>query len=222
MNWLKAFVTSSVGRKYLMAATGLFLCLFLVIHLAGNMLLYVGDEAYNDYAHKLHDNPEFLILAEVLLYAAFIVHIVVAIGLQVWNRSGRDRRYAYVQSKREDRVLQGSLPTPDRTMFLTGFIGLMFIIVHVSDFKFEFRWETIAELDPYEKARLIVADFGRGLIYLVGSLVLAIHVTHGLQSSLQSLGWNHPKYMPTIRKISWIFGLVVAVGFGSFPVMAWL
>jgi succinate dehydrogenase / fumarate reductase cytochrome b subunit len=221
LNWLKAFFVSSVGRKYVMGATGLFLCFFLVVHLAGNLLLYVGEETYNDYAHKLHSTPEFLYLAETLLYAALGLHIAFAVCLQFENWEARPQRYAFAQSKRKDRVLSANLPTPDKTMFLTGLIALLFIIVHVSDFKFEIGWhEALGSAEPFAKARIIVSNWLRVIIYLIGSTVLGIHVMHGLQSAFQSLGWNHSKYMPTIRYLSWIFGLVVIFGFGSFPVMA--
>lgn len=223
MNWLKAFLFSSVGRKYLMGATGLFLCFFLVVHLAGNLLLYVGADAYNGYAHKLHSNEEFLVIAEVLLYTAFVIHISYGVCLQFQNRSARANRYALQRSKRRDRVLNDAMPTPDKTMFLTGLIVLLFIAVHLSDFKFEINWrETLEQAEPFAKARVIVGNLLRGIIYLIGSIVLGIHVSHGLQSSFQSLGLNHPKYTPTIRYVSWLFGIVVAMGFGSFPVVAWI
>lgn len=223
MNWLKAFLFSSIGRKYLMGATGLFLCFFLVVHLIGNLLLYVGKETYNEYAHKLHSNPEFLILAEVLLYTAFAIHIAYGICLQFQNRGARQERYAFQQSKRADRVLSQAVPTPDKTMFLTGLFILFFLAVHLSDFKFEILWkEALENADPFAKARIIVSNVTRGLIYLSGSFILGIHVSHGLQSSFQSLGLNHPKYTPTIRCLSLIFGVVVALGFGSFPIVAWI
>lgn len=221
MNWLKAFLFSSVGRKYLMGVSGLFLCFFLVVHLIGNLLLYVGQETYNEYAHKLHSNPEFLVLAEVLLYTAFVLHIGYGISLQFKNAEARPTGYAMKQSKRKDRILAGPVPTPDRTMFITGLVVLMFLAVHLSDFKFEIGWrDSLGEVDPFTKARVIVSNAVRGLIYLVGSVVLGIHVSHGLQSSFQSLGWSHPKYTPAIRKISFLFGIIVALGFGSFPIVA--
>jgi len=206
-----------------MGATGLFLCFFLVVHLIGNLLLYVGEGTYNEYAHKLHDNPEFLILAEVLLYTAFAVHIAYAFRLLFLNRAARNDGYAMQQSKRKDRVLSPVVPTADKTMFVTGLVVLFFLAVHLSDFKLEIGWrETLAGAEPFAKARLIVSNMVRGLIYLVGSLVLGIHVSHGLQSSLQSLGLNHPKYTPSVRYASWLFGVIVAIGFGSFPVVAWI
>lgn len=222
MNWLKTFLTSSVGRKYLMGVTGLFLCFFLVMHLSGNFLLFIGEETYNNYAHMLHSNEELLMIVEVVLYVALVGHILVAVGLQPWNRAARGQRYAFVQSKRDDRVLHGSLPTPDRTMLLSGIVVLLFLIVHLSDFKFEWGWSELQDGNAAAKAKVIVSDGIRGAIYIVGSLVLGIHVAHGLQSAFQSLGLNHSKYTPTIRRLSWVFGLIVGLGFGCFPVVGWL
>ncbi|WP_437203688.1 succinate dehydrogenase cytochrome b subunit [Planctomicrobium sp. SH664] len=222
MNWLKAFFTSSVGRKYVMAFTGLFLCFFLVVHLGGNLLLYVGEGVYNEYAKKLHASPELLIPAEILLYVSLALHIGLAIGLQVSNQAARKQGYSLAESKRGDRIVLSGW-TPDQTMLLTGMIVLVFIIVHVSDFKFEIGWRAaLEESEPFAKARVIVSTASRGLIYLIGSVVLGYHVSHGLQSAFQSLGWNHSKYTMGIRYASWIFGFVVAVGFGSFPVVAWI
>lgn len=217
MNWLKAFLSSSVGRKFLVGLTGLFLCFFLVVHLAGNLLLYVGNGSlYNEYAHKLHANEEFLIVAETLLFGAFAVHIVIAAWLTAGNVAARRKRYAETLTKRDDRILNSF--TPDKTMFLTGFFVLAFLIVHLSDFKFEVGWSELEHATPYQKATTVLANFWRQGIYLVGAVFLGYHVSHGFQSAFQSLGLNHPKYTGCLRKLSLVFGLVVALGFGSFPV----
>lgn len=219
MHWLKAFLTSSVGRKFVVGLTGLFLCFFLVVHLAGNLLLYVGVDAYNEYAHKLHSNEELLIIAETLLFAALIGHILIAAGLTFTNwRNARNKSYRTFDSKREDRTTPMSF-APDQTMMLTGLFVLIFLICHLSDFKFGLGWENLGEsYSPAQKALLVLENTWRQGIYLVGVLFLGYHVSHGLQSAFQSLGLNHPKYMPTIRRLSVLFGLVVAIGFGSFPI----
>lgn len=216
MSWLIAALSSSVGKKLVMGITGLFLCLFLVIHLAGNLLLYVGAETYNDYAHKLHSMPEFLVTAEIFLYTAFAFHIALAISLVMQNRAARQKSYALKQTKVDDRIVNFGW-TPDSTMALTGSIVLLFLIVHLSDFKFESFWDgQLDELEPFDKAKLILGDTTREVIYLIGSLVLAVHVGHGFASAFQSLGLNHPRYNSTIKLLSRLFAIVVAVGFGSF------
>ncbi|MCA8993713.1 MAG: hypothetical protein KDA88_17120 [Planctomycetaceae bacterium] len=220
MSWLTAALKSSVGRKFLMGLTGLFLCLFLVVHLAGNLMLYVGPETYDEYAHKLHSNAELLVIAEVALFAAFAVHIALAISLTQTNNAAREQEYAVKQTKVPGRTLNLLGMTPDNTMVITGLVVFLFLIVHLSDFKFEWAWgDQLDGLEPYAKAKFILADAGRVLIYVVGTIVLGVHVAHGLASAFQSIGFNHPKYTPTIKGASRIFGVVVALGFGSIPVV---
>lgn len=219
--WLVAALKSSVGRKFVMGLTGLFLCFFLVVHLSGNLLLYVGPEVYDDYAHKLHGVfGEFLLISQVLLYLAFALHIWLAITLTISNRAARASGYAMKQSKVEGRVLQPGGWTPDNTMMITGLVVFAFLAVHLGDFKFETWWgEDLEKMEPFAKAVVILAEPSRWIIYGLGSIVLGIHVSHGLASAFQSLGLNHPKYTPTVRFASVIFGIIVALGFGTLPLL---
>ena len=220
MNWLSAALKSSVGRKFLMGITGLFLCFFLVVHLAGNLMLFVGQETYDEYAHKLHSNAELLVIAEILLFAAFAVHILLAVSLTFTNNDARRQGYAVQRSKVPGRTFNFLGMTPDNTMVISGLIVFLFLTVHLSDFKFEWAWGSQLEtLQPYEKAQVILADAGRVIVYVIGSLVLGVHVSHGFASAFQSIGLNHPKYTPTIKTLSRAFGIVVALGFGSIPVV---
>lgn len=219
MSWLLNALKSSVGKKFIMGGTGLFLCFFLVVHLAGNLLLYVGEDVYNRYAHALHANPAFLITAEVILYLAFAGHIGIALTTIQENLAARPVRYGHPRkSKVPGRTLNVLGLTPDSTMAITGAIVLLFIIVHVADFKFGIGWGG-DEQEPFAKAKLILGDMTRKIVYLVGSLILGVHVSHGLASAFHSLGMNHPKYTPILRKVTTVFAIVVAVGFGSFA--AW-
>ncbi|REJ97268.1 MAG: succinate dehydrogenase [Planctomycetota bacterium] len=216
---MTAALRSSVGKKFVMGITGLFLCGFLVIHLAGNLLLYIGDgTVYNEYAHKLHSNPILLFVAEVILFAGFLIHIYLAIVTNRENRAARGVRYAVKKTKREDRTVNLFGWTPDTTMFASGAVILGFLVVHLSDFKFGdiVHGERIAGLEPADKARILMSDAIRAGIYLVGSIFVGIHVSHGFWSAFQSLGVNHPKYNDWIRKVGIAFAIIVAVGFGSF------
>ena len=217
MSWLTAALNSSVGKKCVMGGTGLFLCFFLVIHLAGNLLLYAGAESYNHYADALHSNVPFLIVAEGLLYTAFVLHIYLAISTNRSNHAARGRGYAQKQTKREDRTVNVFGWTPDTTMFVTGAIVLAFIIIHLNDFRFPVIGRSLtAEMSPFDKAAFLMGSSIRGAVYIGGCLVLGVHVSHGLQSAFQSLGLNHPKYTPLIKYASWVFAFIVAIGFSSF------
>lgn len=210
---------SSVGRKFVMGLTGLFLCLFLVIHLGGNLLLYVGPAAYNSYAHALHDQQAFLLLSQVLLYAALALHIALAFKLTFSNIAARFTSYRTKASKRTDRTVAAAI-APETWMLRSGAIVLLFLVVHLIDFKFEFGWGAVLEgHSPYDKAGVILRDLGRATVYVLGSIVLGVHVSHGLASSLQSLGVNHDQYNGCIKWTSVIFGWIVAIGFASFPVV---
>lgn len=216
MSWLTAALKSSVGKKCVMGGTGLFLCLFLVIHLAGNLLLYVGAESYNEYAHALHANPALIAVAEVILYAGFIAHIYLAITTNRANHEARGHEYAVKQTKRRDRTVNVFGWTPDTTMFVTGAVVLAFLLVHLNDFSWELIGADSGEMEPYDKAAHLMGNAVRGGVYLVGCLFLGVHVAHGFQSAFQSLGLNHPQYTPLVKRVSIVFAFVVAIGFSSF------
>jgi succinate dehydrogenase / fumarate reductase cytochrome b subunit len=220
LNWLARALSSSVGKKYVMGLTGLFLCLFLVVHLAGNLLMYVGPEAYNHYAHNLHDNAELLLIVQVLLYAAFLAHLIIAITLTKQNAAARGQKNAVVKSKIEGRQLYQLGLSPDSTMFITGVIILAFTIYHVAEIKFEMLYgESFEARNPYDQAMYALDQGLTQLVYTIGSLFVGIHVSHGLYSACQSIGFNHPKYTPCIQWFSKVFGFIVAIGFASFGIM---
>ena len=220
MSWVTDALKSSVGKKCVMGLTGLFLCFFLVVHLAGNLLLYAGAEKYDAYAHALHNNPALLIVAEVFLYAAFITHIYLAFVTNRENHEARGNPYAMKQSKRADRVVNIFGWAPDTTMFVTGAVILGFLIIHLNDFSWTlFGGEALIGKEPFEKAVYLMRDPVRAAIYLVGSLFLGVHVAHGLQSAFQSLGVNHPRFRVPLRRTSIVFGFIIAIGFASFS--AW-
>lgn len=213
-------MSSSIGKKVLMAITGLLLCGFLVAHLGGNLLLFKSPESYNEYAHALHHQEVLLIFAEIGLLVLFVVHIYLGLKTKQENSDARPIPYAMRQSKME----QGPMAAPaSNVMFGTGIIVLLFLIIHLSDFRFELRntlTDSAAVEQPYEKAARLLKDPLTAISYIIGSLVLGYHVLHGFQSAFQTLGLNHPKYTPFIKTVSLIFAIVVGVGFASFPIWA--
>lgn len=217
MTSLLAVLRSSLGKKYVMGLTGLFLCLFLLIHLGGNILLFVGAPAYNEYAHKLHSMPAFLIFSEVLLYGALLLHLYLAVATWLENNNARGPvGYSQRKTKIYHRILGIQ---PESMMFFTGAVMLAFMVVHVADFKFEIAWkDRIGEMEPFDKAGVILGDMTRKVIYVIGSLFVGVHVSHGFRSAFQSLGINHPKYNKLIDRSSIAFALIVAIGFASFPI----
>ena len=215
-NWFIRALSTSVGQKLVMGATGLLLCGFLAVHLAGNLLLFQGAEHYNKYAHKLHEN-ELLPVAEAGLLVLFVLHIILAFTTARWNTAARPIGYREKHSK-----LTGGLTIqPHNFMFVTGVIVLGFLLLHLTDMRlaeWNIRLTHNSAEQPADAALRVLKDPISATVYILGSLVLGFHLLHGFQSAFRSLGLNHPKYTPAIEKLGVIFSMVIAVGFASLPV----
>lgn len=211
MTWFLKVASSSIGKKQAMAVTGLGLCGFLLAHLAGNCLLYVGEEAFNGYARTLESMP-LLIPAEIALLALFVVHIGMALRVTIENRKARPIRYS-VSATKGARTLASS------TMWLTGLLTLIFVVLHLIHFKFI---DHAAHGGLY---RLVVERF-QSLPYVVWYVVavcaLGLHVGHGLGSAVRTLGFQHPRYSPCVEWCSRAFGVLVAVGFAALPIWVYV
>lgn len=215
--WLIRALSTSIGQKLVMALTGLLLCGFLVAHLAGNLFLFVGAEAYNDYAHALHKQEMLLMVAELGLVALFLTHIGLAISTFNMNRRARTHDYKEKQSKQGLTVLPAG--GASSFMFATGAVVLGFVILHVLDFTFE--WRNVDGFTPFEKAIVLLKNPLTAICYALGCTALGVHLVHGFGSALQTLGLNHPKYNTFVRWMSIAFGWAIAVGFISFVLWAW-
>jgi succinate dehydrogenase / fumarate reductase cytochrome b subunit len=200
-----------------MALTGLLLIAFVIIHLAGNLLLYVGFQDYNNYAHALHSKPAFVLVAEIGLLALFAAHILIAVQLTRENRSARAVGYQMRRSKQARTAA-----TPSALMFVSGAILLGFILLHLADFRFHLHNPGPEGEEPFAKALRLLQDPISAGVYFLGSLFLGWHLIHGFQSAFQSLGWNHSKYTPLVKKLGILLAVMVAIGFASFPVWAFL
>jgi len=221
VKWLVNALATSIGKKFVMGITGLLLCGFLAVHLAGNVFLYVGPGAYNGYAHSLHKQEGLIKIAEVGLVVLFLAHIVLAVRTSRDNRAARQSPYLVKVSKIENGDASKATKA-DSWMFVSGAIVLAFVLLHLWDFTFQQRSDLVYEgKEPFEKAVMILQtpiSFGA---YIVGSLILGWHLSHGFASAFQSLGIYHPKYNRLIRCVSIVFAIVVGLGFASFPLWAW-
>ena len=207
MNWLIQTLWSSIGKKLLMALTGLAFCGFLAGHLAGNLTIYGGKDAFNSYAEHLHALGPVLTLVEWGLLFLAVVHVCTGLTLFYQNFSARTSRY--VVNKRAGGRTIGSM-----TMPYTGILLLAFIIFHLMNFHFVDKTNTtIYQIvtQAFESPLYVV-------IYVLAMIVAAVHVSHGLWSAFQTIGANHIKYMPFIMALSIIFSLAVGFGFGIIPV----
>lgn len=220
LRWFFRLLSSSIGRKFVMGLTGLLLCGFLVAHLAGNLKLFLGAKAFNEYAHFLH-SLEILPVAEAGLLLLFLAHIYLAFVTAAGNTTARTDEYAMKQSKQPRGLLAFS---PSTWMFGSGAVVLGFILLHLIDIKFAMRpdIEYLDEHDPAAPFANTVAVLSNPIsqvFYVIGAIVLGFHLSHGFASAFQSLGLNHPKYTPLIKVVGCLFAFVIALGFASLPVL---
>ena len=207
MNWLLSTLGSAIGKKLMMAITGLGFCGFLAVHLAGNLTIYGGKDSFNSYSDHLHAWGPLVTLAELGLLAFALVHILIGAFLFYQNLKARPQRYSVNKSA-------GGRSLGSRTMPYTGVILMAFVIFHLINFHFVDKTGTTI----YE---LVSGAFNNPvyvIIYIIAVAIAAVHVSHGFWSAFQTMGANHPKYMPLIRKIGVAFSLIIGIGFGALPV----
>ncbi|MHB2026324.1 MAG: succinate dehydrogenase cytochrome b subunit [Elusimicrobiota bacterium] len=209
MRRLTQFFESSIAKKMTIALAGVLLFGFLLVHLAGNLFLLSGPEAFNDYASHLAQNP-ILPAAEIILLAIFLVHIGVSLAARSQNRGARPIGY-------EIHAGKGARTWGSRSMTYTALILLAFLVVHLKAFRFASN-----RSDLYA---LVMASFHSGfcvLFYIAAMGALALHLSHGLQSALQTFGFHHPRYTPLARKAGFCLAILISLGFAILPVWAYI
>ncbi len=218
-----ALLGSSLTKKYWMALTGLFLCLFLVVHLAGNLTLLdispEGQLRFNAYSHFMTTFPVIKVVS-YLLYASILFHAFDGILLAVQNRKARPQPYV-----KENRAANRSWASSN--MALLGTIILVFLVIHMRSFWYVMHWGEIGMDSAGNKDlwTVTVSAFQNPLytgFYVLCMAALAYHLLHGFQSAFQSLGLNHRRYTPVIRNVGVFFGVVVPVLFALLPVWLYL
>lgn len=235
-NLTKAF-SYSIGKKLIMGLTGLFLVTFLIEHLIGNMLILWGPVAYNSYAEFMGHNV-FIRVAEVVLFAGFIFHIVDGLLLARENRKARPVGYAVQGGKHNSTFWSRMMP-------VTGIVLLVFLVLHLTSFWVKARlgldvtfpapdssaWAN-PELLAYPESiglhpgtdfslwHKVIALFKvpwYSILYIVSMAFVGFHMVHGFQSAFQTLGVNHSKYTPKIKVAGYAFSVIVPLGFAIIP-----
>jgi succinate dehydrogenase / fumarate reductase, cytochrome b subunit len=218
---LLKYVKSSVGRKQLMGVTGIILYFFLFAHLVGNLGIFSGAEHYNSYGYLLlHTLGKLVIPMELGLIAALIVHVFLAIKLRAENKAARPVAYA-VKPNHGKKTLSST------TMMVTGSSILLFAIVHIAHFRYgAVTGHTMVTYDGVEMRDLygtLMEAFSHwwyaGAYVLVFTLIFT-HLAHGVQSSLQTLGFNHPKYTPAVKWIGLAYAACISGGFSLLAIWA--
>ena len=219
MSWLTTYFTSSIGKKVLLALPGLFLCVFLIGHLAGNLQLFisgeVGRQQFNEYAKFMTSNPAVKLLS-YLTYFSILFHAVWGIYIAKKNEKATATSYTYNQPGKNSTW-------QSRNMALLGVVTVVFIIIHLKTFWYEMHWGAIGnDVNGNQDLHTIVIvafkQWWYVLFYVISMIALGYHLLHGVQSAFQTLGLNHPKYTPIIKGCSTLFGIVVPLLFAIIPV----
>jgi len=208
MNWIINTFGTSIGKKLLMALSGACFIGFLLGHLGGNTTLYFGKEVFNSYAEHLHALGILVNIAEISLLTLLVIHVSTGITLFFQNLSARPQRYAV--DKRA-----GGRTWASATMPYTGVLILIFVIFHLINFHFV---EKTLDNTIFDIVATTFAQPSYMAFYIIAMIVVAFHVSHGFWSLFQTLGANHPKYMPIITKVGIILSLVFGIGFGLLPI----
>ncbi len=207
MGLIGSLYSSSVGKKSIMAASGLLLSFFLFTHLAGNSFAFLGREAFNAYAEQLHSWGILVSFFEIGLLALFLIHVLTGAILYFENLRARPSRYSVNTS-------EGGRSWGSRTMPYTGTIILIFIIVHLKNFHFTDKSVPIADL-----VREILSRPGLAFYYIFSLIALALHLSHGFWSLFQTMGLNHQKYNKLLLKGALVISILLSTVFILIPIL---
>ena len=224
MRWLIDFFSSSIGRKVIMSLTGLFLILFLVVHLIGNLQLLNNDggESFNVYTYFMTHNP-IIKTVSYGLYFFILLHAILGIVLYFKNNSAKGKKYAV--STNENAGIAA------KNMALLGTLIFAFLFIHMGDFWYKMKFTDQLNVanyggedmkDLYTQVSTVFTDPIWVGAYIIGMIVLAFHLWHGFQSAFQTLGINHKKYTPFIEGLGKVYSIVVPLGFAIIPIYMYM
>lgn len=209
---MSRYFGSSVAKKFVMALAGLFLILFLLVHLVINLFLLSDDPStFNAVAHFMGSNPVIKVF-ELVLMGGFLIHIIWGLVLQIQNWMARPKRYQVTASSQTSFF--------SKYMIYTGGIVFIFLIIHFVNFYFVKLGLIEGDHENfYGMAHELLKLPGYLVFYLVSFLILAFHLHHAFQSAFQTLGLNHEKYTPCIKKLGLIYSILVPLGFAIIPII---
>ncbi len=208
------FISSSIGKKILMSLTGVALIGFLVMHLSGNLLLFAGEHIFNEYSHKLVSNP-LIVVAELILLFFFLSNMINGIWVTIRNRQSRPDRY--YMKKAAGHTSRKSLASS--SMIISGLFLLVFIVIHLKDFKYGTHYEVAGGAPVRDLYRLVIEEFkepGEVIFYVFVMLLIGAHLWHGFGSAFESVG---VAYRPWIRGFGKLLAVAIAGGFAAIPIL---
>lgn len=215
------FLTSSLGKKYVMCLTGLGLIGFVIAHLLGNLQVFIGPDAINSYAQALKDLGGLLWVARIGLIVMFVAHIVTAIQLSIENNRARPIKY-----ENPDTIKATS---SSRTMALSGLLVLSYVVYHIMHFTLNCTDPSFASLmdsqGRHDVYQMLIQGFSVpavAITYLVAMVILGAHLNHGASSVFQTLGLTNSKYRPITSLVGPGLAAIVILGYGSIPLSIWM
>ena len=211
--------SSSVGGKVIIALSGAALFVYLLIHLAGNLIVYMGREKFNNYAHLMMQNP-LLVPIELALLAVFLVHIYKTVTMTIANYKARPVKYH--MKKMAGHPSRKSAASS--TMIWTGSFILLFTIIHLIDIRYGMHYEVEGSdhvRDLYRTEILVFKNPLKVAFYVVSMIVLGFHLWHGFWSATQSLGVEHPDRSWSLLRAGKVIAVVLAGGFLTIPLWAY-
>ena len=219
---MSKFLKASIGKKFLMSISGLFLVLFIAVHLVVNLLLMFDDsgELYNEAAHFMATNP-FIKIMEPLLGLGFIIHIIWSFMLEYQNWKARPVKY-------DKKNVSGSSSWASRNMLVLGALVLVFLVMHIIDFYWIIRFAShsmesvVIGGTEMENTYVLVSDLFRNspvydVFYVIGAILLGFHLSHGFWSAFQTLGLSDKNWMNRLQFLGKVYAIIVAVGFSLIP-----
>ena len=200
MGWFVRAITTSVGRKGIMAVTGTIMVLFVIVHMLGNTHLWEGPKegglsAMDHYAHLLRTFPAFLWFFRIVMFVVAVTHVTVGIWLWLENRAARPSGYAVMKTVKATFA--------SRTMIWSGAIIMGFLIYHLLNLTIGTAGPVSMEEGPTKVFDNVVRTFQVpwiSILYIVGQILLFFHLSHGISSLFQTLGFRHPKYMTAVER----------------------
>lgn len=212
MGWFIKFIDSSVGKKLIMALTGLFLALYLIEHLVGNLLLLANDggKSFEIYSEVMASSKNFLIRGiEIFLFLVFIYHITNGVRLWWSNYNARGQKYQMKKSSANSTFFS-------RFMIQSGSIVLIFLVIHLQMFFVHYRFGHPTNT-MYQGVVNAFSNPVYSWFYVFAMILLCFHLIHGVQSSFQTLGIRHNKYTAFIKGFGIVFSILICTGFALIP-----
>ena len=209
--------SDSIGRKAVMAVTGLLMVLFVVGHLLGNLSIFAGPDGINAYAEKLHSLGPVLWVVRVVMIVAVVLHVVLSIQITLENSAAKPDKYAVAKSLKATFA--------GKNMIWTGVILGAFIGYHLLQFTFRVTPDVVLGEDAqsrFDVFTMVVSSLVKPLIgaaYLVALLSLFLHLSHGIQSTFQTLGWSNSKLLPEYGRWGKVLSTLFLIGYGAIPVL---